>query len=177
MINVPWIDKVFFSIIIFLFFNIWAIQVFTCWNGFWFGNGNCVIFFHNFFFLTQMSCIGNMYEICIVMMKDVHTFSYCMKKNSYVYMCFICVLNTQGPCVKNWTYEKQISHDFHYQILRRKVCDVKVFILPNVKWQGCMNIGMYVKNLNGRPLEHQDWKLNTKLLQEGNKWRLEQELE
>jgi hypothetical protein len=40
-----------------------------------------------------------------------------------------------------------------------------------------MNISTYVKNLNGRLLEHQDRKLNSKLLQEGNKWRLKQELE
>ncbi len=35
----------------------------------------------------------------------------------------------------------------------------------------------YVKNLNGRPLGHQDQKFNTKLLQEGKEWRLKQELE
>jgi hypothetical protein len=38
------------------------------------------------FFFIQMSCIWNMYEICIVTMKDVHSFSYCMKKNHR----FIC---------------------------------------------------------------------------------------
>lgn len=32
MINIPWFDKVFFSMILFFFLNNWAIQVFTCWK-------------------------------------------------------------------------------------------------------------------------------------------------
>jgi hypothetical protein len=43
-------------------------------------------FFIIFFSFTQMSCIWNMYQICIVKMKDVHPFSYCMKKN-HMFKC------------------------------------------------------------------------------------------